>query len=48
VNLEIPTSLSTGSYTLSLTERSVGDVFGRECRIGYQGDGLDAFTLEVQ
>jgi uncharacterized protein (TIGR03437 family) len=48
VNLDMPASLGPGSYVLSLTERRLGDVSSRECRVGYQGDLLDWFTLDVQ
>jgi len=48
VNLEVPAFISPGSYALSLTERRLGDVFSRECKVGYQGNPLDWFTLDVQ
>jgi uncharacterized protein (TIGR03437 family) len=48
VNFEIPASLRAGSYTLSLTDRRVGDALGSECRVGYQGDALDTVTIEVK
>jgi len=48
VNLGVPASLSAGSYMLSLTGRRVGDALGRECNVGFQGDELDAVTIEVR
>jgi uncharacterized protein (TIGR03437 family) len=48
VTLAIPASLNPGTYTLSLTDHHLSDEFSRECRVGYQGDGLDSVTVEVQ
>jgi hypothetical protein len=42
--LALPASLSSDSYTLSLNERGVGG----DCRMWYEGNRLDAFTLKVK
>ena len=46
--LTVVAGTAPGVYTLSLSDGNVFPLFGRECRSEYQGDELDAFTVEVQ